>query len=598
MAKKKGKKGKGRIFVFLCSILFAAIGITIAYAAVDKMINTATNVATVGNVRIELIDKNDETVNLYSKEPGFKNKEVIPGDKISKIVSVKNTGDYAACIRLKVKKEWGWRNVLVSNEPTPDPKTITTAAIVLNYDKTLWKLATERNIENEDEGYEYYYYKDYVRAGEEIFFMDTFYVDENEIYNDQMSPNVMGTIKVEAEAVQADYYAYDNKGNRLETGKLKTDAEGYVIGWKGVSFGPNYTNDEPNIQVATGGAVTGSAVTAGAVNFDSDAGDFVSFPGGNPDLFINVKGIMPGEIRQQTIDIENTMKNQELEVYMFSSIDGLELSDMEWKLLQELQIRITGWERNFEKTGNAKKMAVQTTTQSEWQPLFDKNNSGNRTLLGKFAPGEKARLTIEIMLPGTWEHSYCQTQVNWNFITSKMLITPPPYNPSRPNPTPSLTAEPSEEPTEEPVPVETVEPTDIPINADPPKETPKPTPEPTPTPKPIEPTVVPTPTDFDIGIDEPPMADASAKPKPSKTPKPKSTQKPKKTKKPTTPKPTKNPEENIDSDIPRIDVPPDVPKESATKTGDDTPVFFWSVVCLVSLFGVLYNGIVLGKKKE
>lgn len=689
---KNRKKRKNRFFIFLCSVLFVAVGITIAYAASEMIINTATNVATVGNVQIELINKDDEDVNLYSKEPDFENKEVIPGDTIPKKVSVKNTGDYAACIRLKVKKEWS------------GPTTISTAAIVLNYNPKDWKLGEpEEGYEKKGyDGYEYYYYQKCVRARDEINFIKSFSVDERLIDNNQMSSEkngtVMGTIKVEAEAVQADFYAYDKDGNRLSNSLLKVDkTDNSVIGWNDVVFEEGYVNDTP-MPVATGGAVTGSAVTPGAVSFIGDTGNFVTFGEDErgEDLFINIKGMMPGEVRQQTINIENSTDDQIITVYMHSTVpDEIIPGSLEEELLQTLKMRTIKWERNLEKTKNTKKMTavslgfrnsavkkqdfqrtiVQTTSQPlpTWKPLFNFENRGvseKPEPLGSFQPGEKARLTIEIYLPPTWKHSYCKTSVNWVFQTDKMLMTSHPNYSSYQTPAPTLEPEiPSEEPptvapeeTIEPVEptIEPVKPTIEPVK--PTIEPPKPTIESIkPTIKPVKPTIDPTSepvveaTDKPVAAPETPAATVPATIRPIETLTPVPTSAPEVTPDDVVPTPTylepeksaspmptptldtvytvpdrttepvidmpeettpsspqvikatvipgntKEPEEPEDPEDPEKTpkpqiVEPSLPNESATKTGDETPVFFWSFVCIASLLGVLYNGIVLVRK--
>lgn len=648
MAKKKGRKRKSRILVFLSMMIFAAIGITIAYAAIN-MHNTATNVTTVGHVKIELINEDNEEVNLYNKEEGFQNTHVMPGDKIFKSVTVKNTGEYAACIRVKVKKEWEWRDTSkCTGSPIPAIPTITPGAITLTLeDKNLdstenghgdWRLG-----KGEDSRYDYYYYQGYVGAGKEVAFMDHYFVDSEKMNNDQMDPNVMGKITIEAEAVQADYYAYDIEGNLLEHNNMEQDKNDKLVGWKNVTFGPDFTNAPYVTNVATGSAVTGSAVSAGAVTFEGDSGDFVNFPNsekGN-DFFINIKGMMPGETRMQTIEINNVNTNSNLRVYMFSTKpEEIKPGSIEEQLLRTLKIRISKWERHIQTSVSAnsggsrqkkkvmslgyrnssikqqgfQKTAGEVAPQSTWDAysnfsnLFDDNINGVANFLGEFSHGEKARMTVEIYLPDTWEHPYCETSVNWTFITEKDLITSPPYYPPTQPPIPTRPPTPQPDPASEepptvppvvtpslePTPEKTVEPTDNPINADSPTEAPEPTPKPMDTPSPLE----PTPTFVEFGGDDNPMATVSSVPVPSKTPKPVPAQTPKKTKKPATPKPTKNPEGTANGDIPKIDVTPNLPEESATKTGDDTPIFFWSVVCLVSLLGVLYNGIVLGKKKE
>lgn len=568
MAKRKGKKRRRRGLVFLSMIVFAAIGITIAYAATN-LGNTATNVVTVGNVKIVLHNQDDEDVNSHTKK-------VMPGDQISKVVKVENVGGYNAYIRMKVKKEW------LNNNNTPQFKTEAIEPIV----EKGWCIGTA-----EDSDHVYYYYNTIVTPGAVIPFMNSFCVSAGAIDQENLdkNPNAEGKITVEAEAVQSDFY---------EPTKDKNDN---VIDWKDVTFS-DYVEDTPKLSVVTQAAV----VNESSVEFVGNSGDFVSFKTGS-DLFLNAKGLMPNETRSQMINIQNT-HNSSVEVYLYAKVPDeyqqIARTNTEWKLLNALQLMITNSKDN---------RIIYTGSLFEENSSKDMLSQGKPICLGNFQPGEKCHLELSITLPKTWSHSYCQTKVDWVFMTKPTPPTQAPvrtFPPSVVTPTPIPTVEPEQ----------TVPPGDIPIEAEPPTEPPIltpeptpelteppiPTPEPTPTPIPIpiptptdipSPTVFPTPTDLELGIEDNPMANTSAKPKPSKTPKPKPTQKPTRTQKPATPS-TKNPEEEIGDNIPRIDVAPKLPEESATKTGDDTPIFFWCVVCFISLMGVLYNGIVLGKRMD
>ena len=570
MAKRKGKKRKRRVLVFLSMLVFAAIGITIAYAA-NNLGNTATNVVTVGNVKIALYNQDDDDVNSHTKK-------VMPGDQISKVVKVENVGGYNAYIRMKVKKEW------LNNDS--DPEFQFKAEAIEPIVEKGWSIGTA-----EDSDYVYYYYNTIVTPGAVIPFMNSFCVSAGAINQDNLdkNPNAEGKITVEAEAVQSDYYTPE--------GTKAPDGIYYVTNWKDVTFG-DYVEDTPNLSVVTQAAV----VNESSVEFVGNSGDFVSFKTGT-DLFLNVKGLMPNETRSQIINIQNT-HDSPVEVYLYAKVpveyQGIARTNTEWKLLNALELTITSSKDN---------KVIYSGVLFEENSSKDMLSQGKAICLGNFQLGEKCQLELSVTLPKTWSHSYCQTKVDWVFMTKTTPPTQAPvrtFPPSVVTPTPIPTVEPEQ----------TVPPGDIPIDADPPTEppTPEPTPEltdpPIPTPEPTSeptptltptdissPTILPTPTDLELGIDDNPMANTSAKPKPSKTPKPERTQKPKKTKKPAAP-PTKNPEEEIGDNIPRIDVAPKLPEESATKTGDDTPIFFWCVVCFISLMGVLYNGIVLGKRKD
>lgn len=581
-------KGK-RIILFFSIVIFAAIGITIIFAATSQE-NTATNVVTVGNVKIVLHNQDDEEVNSHSKT-------VMPGDRISKIVSVENIGDYAAYIRVKFKKEW-------LNNSTTTPLSLD--AIVPSIQDG-WMIGN-----GEDSEYIYYYYKDIVSATDEaIPFMSDYLVDAASIDNDTLveNTNAMGKITVVAEAVQADYYT-------------PAKESGYIIGWPDVSFGADYVNSTPDATVVTQSAVSGSSV-----EFVGDSDEFVSFETGT-DLFLNVKGLMPGQRVEQVITIRNKYKNP-VEVYLYAKIpdDYMKVarSNTEWELLKELELVVksnasgSGWNTIYEGS------------------LFEDDDSKDMlskekaVLLGIFEQGEKYEIQASVTLPGSWDKAYCQTKIDWVFTTDRISSTTEPPAPTvpaveKPTPAPTVpvfptenvvpTAEPSKAPptaipespkvttTVEPTPKITLEPQETPIystgtdkTSEPfvPTETPistntpvitstlEPTQVPDLSPLPTiraEKTVIPTATiDESLLGGNGPGAPADYSP-PVYTPEPPDEpKKPKKTESPT------------------LTVDPDLPEDYTTKTGDETPILFWCIICFVSLIGVVYNGIILVRKR-
>lgn len=580
MAKEGKKKRKRRGFLFLAILVFSAIGITIAYAA-NNATNTATNVVTIGNVKIALHNQDDEEVNLYSKDPNFNHRNIMPGEQIEKFVSVENVGDYPAYIRMKVKREW------LHNDSEPEFQ-FKAEAIEPSVEDG-WSIGKA-----EDSDYVYYYYQKVVTPSDVIPFMKSFCVSSGAIKQDNIdkNPNAEGKITVVAEAVQSDYYTPTKNGNM-------------IVNWEqGAEFGENFENDIPNPSVATQ-----SAVTQSAVEFVGNSGDFVSFKDGT-DLFLNVKGLMPGETVEQIISIKNIYDNP-VKVYLYAKIPddngnmAVARSNMEWELLKELVLTIRAIDSSGEKE-------IYRGSLFENDSSKDMLSKEKAICLGTFLKGMNYQLVASVTLPGSWSHSYCQTRIDWVFVTEEMLKpptpTPPPASPSTPLPIPTIVPEePSKEPptnspvetllpTAEPTSMPQVEVTDKPLDVGDPEDTPEPPLTPRPTNSPTS--VTPTPTDFEFGGDDNPEAPVSVKPNPTKTPKPVPTKMPKETEKPVTPKITKNPEESVGGDVPKIDVTPELPEESATKTGDDTPIFFWGVVCFVSLLGILYNGFVLGKKKE
>ena len=141
------------IALMLAVIVIAASAYaTIAYfTASDKV----TNVITAGNVKIELkemmLTEDSDTPVPFENKTG-----IMPGTEISKIVTVKNTGNNVAYIRISVK------NVickLIDNELAIDEKLTDKmeAYIALDFNDKDWTY--------KDDGY--YYYNNALAAGEE-----------------------------------------------------------------------------------------------------------------------------------------------------------------------------------------------------------------------------------------------------------------------------------------------------------------------------------------------------------------------------------------------------------------------------------------------
>lgn len=95
-------KKRAAIAALCIACMLMAIGGTLAYFTAE---DTATNVITSGNINIELqetaITADGETVLFEESQDRF---GVMPGEAVSKIVQVKNTGDNDAYVRIKITK--------------------------------------------------------------------------------------------------------------------------------------------------------------------------------------------------------------------------------------------------------------------------------------------------------------------------------------------------------------------------------------------------------------------------------------------------------------------------------------------------------------
>ena len=139
------------ILIVTLVLLFLGIGIAgIVYAA-NKQSAEATNVVTVGSVNIELTMQKEEKDGTVQIEPE---------QNIENEISVKNTGKYAAYIRVKVTKDWKAykSNSAVDATQIAGLRLPSKDAISLNYDTTKWKYVNQN-------GEDYYYYKDILPAG-------------------------------------------------------------------------------------------------------------------------------------------------------------------------------------------------------------------------------------------------------------------------------------------------------------------------------------------------------------------------------------------------------------------------------------------------
>lgn len=210
------KKSISFLMGFLALIVAVAIVTVGVTMAVWSGSTRETNVVTIGNVRIELIDIYDyDDVPIFS--PSNEN-------TIAKTVSVKNIGNTKCYVRVLVKKGWYDKN---GNEVD-----IAKEFIDPQYDTTgMWIKGTP--VPNYSE-YDVYYYQDVLNPQtdasvplfEEFFFRES-YTDNNTTYSFDIGQDggMTGTIKVLAQAVQSEYLGLDGSdfGLKKDNGK--------IVGW-------------------------------------------------------------------------------------------------------------------------------------------------------------------------------------------------------------------------------------------------------------------------------------------------------------------------------------------------------------------------------
>lgn len=172
---------------------------TLAYFTSE---NTAHNVITSGGVNIEVVEKTQGKDGVLVDFPKEGVRGVMPGSDVSKIVSVKNTGESEAWIRVQVE------SVIKAADGADLPLTIENVGPVMTY--TVgggWSLGEDG----------YYYYAKPVAAGETtgiLFDTVKFAPEMGNAYQ-----NCTANIEISAQAVQT-----------ANNGKTVLEAKGWPAG--------------------------------------------------------------------------------------------------------------------------------------------------------------------------------------------------------------------------------------------------------------------------------------------------------------------------------------------------------------------------------
>lgn len=178
--------------LILLLVAMAGAG-TLAYFTAE---DTATNVITSGNIDIELQETAElEDGSIVQFQESQERFGVMPGEAVSKIVKVVNTGDNEAYVRLHITKSI---NLAKGVEGDPDISLIT-----MDFNSTNWTF-------NEADGFYYYNTALAPGAATEALF-------ENVIFDPDMSNMYQGseaTIIVDAQATQV----ANNGASALEAG--------------------------------------------------------------------------------------------------------------------------------------------------------------------------------------------------------------------------------------------------------------------------------------------------------------------------------------------------------------------------------------------
>jgi len=263
IALKKRNSNKKFLLGF-CALLvvvaMVSVGVTLALTTVDK--TYTTNVVTIGEVKIELIDKyydldGDKQINKDKAKNGANYYEKTddadavppvfdPNTNVAKTVKVKNIGKFPCYVRLLVYTEWTYSGpdselpVRLTDkiEWKPSSKWIKGDKVTVDgklftcyyYTKIIYPQSDD-NATHEKETDGFFTYDD----PENGLQQNMFHIGN---YNKTFGSQATGHIIVKAQAVQSDY----TEGELGDLGDYDTektfvrDAQGHIIRWNDLIF--------------------------------------------------------------------------------------------------------------------------------------------------------------------------------------------------------------------------------------------------------------------------------------------------------------------------------------------------------------------------
>lgn len=372
-------KKKKIICIAAALVLIAVLsaGVTLAAFTASK---ETLNIVTFGNVHIALIDE-------YTKPQAG----VMPGQTVNKVVTAKNTGSNTAYVRLKLTKSW-WENDLKREDLDP-------SYIALNFSNAdKWVEGTDR----------YYYYQLPLKPGETAEnLIDSFSLPKD--WDMDGYTNLDGHIDARAEAVQSENFT------------PQVNEEGEIIGWNDIVV-EEAVDRVPQLQRIEGD--TGSSVI-----FQNDADKFVTLP--SEDLFQGFKGVMPGDVRTQLVDIGND-NDKTAYIYLYAlQADEDQFEDAQQKaisdeLMKLLHVEIT------QTSADGKTSVIYKGKLYGEDESFSMYGQPQAINLGGFDKGDRSQFKVELKVPDSLGNRYADAvaKIKWIF-TAKLEepMTPPPAPP-------------------------------------------------------------------------------------------------------------------------------------------------------------------------
>ena len=200
---KNGKFWMG-FFALIVAVAAVSVGVTLAAWSVQ---GSTTNVITIGQVNVELIDQYPDGVN-----------EISPNADISKVVAATNTGNVDCYIRVLLKKHW---YTSYPDAPIPDRDLGQNKGAGQDYSKLLLSqikpdYETDKWYRGSDvDGYECWYYKEIVAPNESADPLFRTFKLEWDDAEQVANQNYIGGIEVFAEALQADNVVVMRDSNHM-----------------------------------------------------------------------------------------------------------------------------------------------------------------------------------------------------------------------------------------------------------------------------------------------------------------------------------------------------------------------------------------------
>lgn len=373
---------KKKICVAILSIcLVGMITVGTTYAIFFAKVST-TNVITIGNIDVELID-------IYTRPDS-----VAPGESVSKIVSAKNVGDNDAYVRINLKKTWTKDNKVLENLSTDD--------IEINFPNPQdWV----------DGGDGYYYYQKPLAPGETASdLLDSFKLSLS--YTDKGIDDLEGNIIVSAEAIQSKNF------------DPTVNENGAITGWGDIVISEKREGNADK-QI--------SSDEESNVSFLNEADKFITLPG--EDLFLNFKGLMPGDDAEQQVKVSNKDKD-DIYLYMYADQTSLEKfksesdKDISDELINACTITVTATYDDG-------------TSEVIYEgPVKGQSSEYDMTIpdsiyLGEYRQDEEATLDVKLHVPEEWNVGNVEGKIDWIFDCMKLDDQDVPEEPKKEEQVPS-----------------------------------------------------------------------------------------------------------------------------------------------------------------